>query len=78
MIETLVTLPSLTAWALAEHSIASRQPLPTPPGFENPIVYLAAVPPAPPDAAGDEVQAPVTTARAAIATNARAIPIFFM
>ena len=38
MIETFETLPSLTAWALAEHSMASRQPLPTPPGFENPIV----------------------------------------
>ncbi len=38
MIETFETLPSFTAWALAEQSIASRQPLPTPPGFENPIV----------------------------------------
>ena len=38
MIVTLETLPDLTAWALAEQSIASRQPLPTPPGFVNPIV----------------------------------------
>ena len=33
-----LTLPDLTAWALAEQIMASRQPLPTPPGFENPIV----------------------------------------
>src|SRR4029079_10364213 len=56
MIETLLTLPDLTASALAEQSIASRQPLPTPPGFENPIVYDLA--PVPPDAPGAALQAP--------------------
>ena len=38
MIVTFETLPDLTAWAFAEQSMASRQPLPTPPAFEKPIV----------------------------------------
>src|SRR6185436_15272977 len=39
---TLLILPDVTAWALAEQIIASRQPLPTAPGFEMPTVYLPA------------------------------------
>src|SRR5262245_55698192 len=45
---TPVTLPSWTACALAGQIIASRQPLPTAPGFEMPTVYG---PPAAADAA---------------------------
>ena len=58
---TLLTLPDATAWALAEQIIASRQPLPTAPGFEKPIVYFA--PAAPPLGALD---APVLEQAAAI------------
>src|SRR5829696_6667904 len=59
MIVTLETLPALTACALAEQSIASRQPLPTPPAFENPIVTF---PPAAPEAPGAALQAPAMIA----------------
>src|SRR6478672_8294609 len=75
MIVTLETLPALTAWAFAEQSIASRQPLPTPPGFENPIVYFAL---APPDAAGVELQAPAMIASTARAASPRENPDRFM
>src|SRR4051794_37154468 len=47
---TPVTLPCLTACALAEQIIASRQPLPTAPGFEMPTVMLPTEP-VPPEAA---------------------------
>src|SRR6266436_2822943 len=67
MIVTFETLPALTAWALAEQSIASRQPLPTPPGFENPIVYLAPLAALlPPGAPGALEQAAATTMTAAM------------
>src|SRR6476469_6779739 len=75
MIVTFETLPALTAWAFAEQSIASRQPLPTPPAFENPIVYFAL---APPDAAGAELQAPATIASTARAARPRENPVRFM
>src|SRR5258708_5523054 len=72
MIVTFVTLPALTACALAEQSIASRQPLPTPPGFENPIVYLAPLAaPLPPGA----VDAPGAVEQAAATTTTAAMPI---
>src|SRR3954464_4446649 len=76
MIVTLDTLPALTAWAFAEQSMASRQPLPTPPAFEKPIVYLAFAAPA--DGAADEPHAVTTTAITARAANPRANPILFM
>src|SRR6185295_8085573 len=76
MIVTFVTSPVLTASAFAEQSIASRQPLPTPPGFENPIVYDLA--PVPPDAPGAALQAPAMIAIAATATRPRANPIRFI
>src|SRR5438093_11259229 len=77
MIVTFETLPALTAWAFAEQSIASRQPLPTPPGFENPIVYFAA-PPVPPDAPGVELHAPAMIAITAMAARPRVKPGRFM
>src|SRR5438094_2150301 len=77
MIVTFDTLPALTAWAFAEQSIASRQPLPTPPAFANPIVYFVAAP-APPDAPGVAVHAPATIAMTARATTPRANPSLFM
>lgn len=78
MIVTLDTLPAFTACALAEHNIASRQPLPTPPAFEKPIVYFAALPLAPADAPGVELQAPAMIAITATAARPRAIPSRFM
>src|SRR3954470_8124433 len=77
MMLTLVTLPALTACAFAEQSIASRQPFPTPPALETPIVYLAFAPP-PPDAAGVELHAPTTIAATATATRPRTKPIRFI
>src|SRR5881392_629272 len=77
MIVTFETLPALTACAFAEQSIASRQPLPTPPAFANPIVYFVALP-APPDAAGVALHAPATIAMTARATRPRANPSLFM
>src|SRR6478752_5777887 len=79
MIVTLDTLPVLTAWAFAEHSMASRQPLPTPPAFEKPTVYFAPAAPAEGAAvAAEPLHAVATTAIAASAANPRAIPSFFM
>ena len=69
---TPVTLPCLTACALAEQIIASRQPLPTAPGFEMPTVML---PTAAPDApALGAAELPVLEQAAAMtATAARPI-----
>src|SRR3954452_3688334 len=79
MIVTFVTLPAFTAWAFAEQSIASRQPLPTPPGFENPIVYFALLLAlAPADVPGLGVHAPAMIASTATATRPRAIRNRFM
>src|SRR3954453_12289271 len=79
MIVTFETLPALTACALAEQSIASRQPLPTPPALENPIVTLDAVPPLPPGAVdGDAVHAPKSVAAAIATTRPRANLIRFI
>src|SRR4029078_9147851 len=93
MIVTFVTSPVLTASAFAEQSIASRQPLPTPPGFQTPIVddlppvrtppgfksrIVYAFRPVPPDAPGVALQAPAMIAIAATATRPRANPIRFI
>ena len=77
MMVTFVTSPVLTASAFAEQSIASRQPFPTPPGFENPIEYAFAPPPEAPGEAVP-VQAPARIASVATATRPRASPSRFM
>src|SRR5258705_10783559 len=77
MIVTFVPLPVLTACALAEQSIASRQPLPTPPGFENPTEYdFVPVPPDPP--ALEQPAATRTTAARPIITLAVIDPFWIM
>ena len=79
---TLETLPAWTAWALAEQIIASRQPLPTAPGFEMPIVYLPAAA-AEPAALGaldapelEQAAAMIATAPRPISSLARMDPLF--